>query len=268
MTVKEALIRRVAIALRPVTNRLEYTVKSGVAEGLKRRGGLGFFHRPPTVEEQFVRSLNLRGRVIYEIGAYEGIFTIYFASQATRVIVFEPHPVNQKTLSNNVALNGFTNVTLRPVGLGSRRQDAVLVYPRDEPARASIEPAVSAAITREGGHYETIPVTIDTLDEQIVSADLPPPSFIKIDAEGAEYDILVGARNTLQKHRPDLMIEIHGAGGDARSHARRIAALLENIGYALSHVEDGSRVDSATAPGNLGHIFAVRAPGVTGTERP
>lgn len=257
MSERQTLTRRVAMLLRPFTDHMVYTVRSGVAAGLKRRGGLGFMKRTPSIEEDFVRQLDLRGKVVYEVGSYEGIYTIYFASQASRVIVFEPHPVSQQRTLTNIDLNGFSGkVSLHRFALGSSAGDAVMVYPKAEPARASIEPAVSSKIEHEESHFARVQVKIETMDALANAHQLPAPDFIKIDAEGAEYDILLGAKEVLRRYRPQLLIEIHGAGGDAKANARRIAALLEEVGYALTHVEDGSRVDSQTAPGNLGHIYA------------
>lgn len=251
----ESIARRIAIACRPVTNRFTYTVRSGVAAGLKRRGGLGFLWRAATIEEKFVRALDLAGKVVYEVGSFEGIYTIYFASQADRVIAFEPHPQNRRTTLANVRLNKLEDrVTVQPVALGAAPGNAVLTSPKGETARASLDPAISASIRREGRGVDSVTVDVMPLDSY---GYLPPPDFLKIDAEGAEYDILLGSQETLRRHPPAILIEIHGAGGDAMANARRIASLLESSGYSLKHVEDDQPVDSRTALGNLGHIYAV-----------
>jgi FkbM family methyltransferase len=243
--------------LRPVSDHLVYTVRSGVASGLKRHGGLGFLPRPVPIEENFVKSLDLTNKVVYEIGAFEGIYTIYLASRASSVIVFEPHPLSQQRIRRNLALNGLEGrVVLRPVALGLHEQQAILTYPVGEPARASVDVVISQEIEIEDRAFRKIPVQMTTLDREVAVHGLPPPDFIKIDAEGAEYDILQGASETIARYRPQLIIEIHRAEGDPQQNARRIASLLEELGYSITHVEDGTPVHSATAAANLGHIYA------------
>ena len=112
-------VRTLVDLLRPITDRFTYTARCGVSAGLKRRGGLGFLPRAQTSEEIFVQNMNVSDKVVYDIGAYEGLFTIRFASRAKHVYTFEPHPWCQRQTSINVAANGFHNVSLLPVALGS-----------------------------------------------------------------------------------------------------------------------------------------------------
>lgn len=48
------------------------------------------------------------------------------------------------------------------------------------------------------------------LDEYLSSNALDPPTFIKVDIEGAEIDFLNGAINSITKYKPDLLVEFHG----------------------------------------------------------
>jgi hypothetical protein len=51
---------------RPITDRLTYTTRSGIASGLKRTGGFGFLPRETSDEERFYLSLDLTGKVVYD----------------------------------------------------------------------------------------------------------------------------------------------------------------------------------------------------------
>jgi hypothetical protein len=43
----------------------------------------------------------------------------------------------------------------------------------------------------------------------LVADGAPPPSFLKIDVEGAEGLVLAGARQTIARHTPAMIVEIH-----------------------------------------------------------
>ena len=58
--------RTIVSCIRPITNHFTYTTHSGIAAGLKRRGGIGFLPRSLTEEERFYQTLDLRGKT--EIG--------------------------------------------------------------------------------------------------------------------------------------------------------------------------------------------------------
>src|SRR5690349_13991531 len=92
-----ALTRLVNLFARPITNRITYVARCGVATGLRRRGGMGFIQRPQSLEEDFVCRIDLKGKTVFDVGAFEGLFTLRFASQAARVVTFEPHPWCQAT---------------------------------------------------------------------------------------------------------------------------------------------------------------------------
>jgi len=243
-----SVVRLVNLFARPITNRMTYVARSGVSAGLRRRGGLGFLSRPQSDEEQFIRSIDLRGKTVFDIGAFEGLFTLFFASQAAKVVTFEPHPWCQATTLTNVGVNRFGNVTLVPVALSDEPAIMTLSYPEYEPARSTIEPATLTVLHRSGyERLQTMPVLVWTLDEAFRTLKLPVPDFIKIDAEGAEAGIVRGALTVLKEHAPVLYIELHSGKGP------EVATLLRSAGYDVWHVEAGRNyVDGG------GHIWCER----------
>ena len=114
-----------AASLRPITGKLVYTTRSGLAAGLKRKGGLGFMPREISEEEQFFIKLapTFLGKTVYDIGSYEGVFSAFFAraiGPEGTLIIFEPNPACQALTKTNLELNGF-RFQMEPVGLGSKR---------------------------------------------------------------------------------------------------------------------------------------------------
>lgn len=226
-----------AAATRPVTDRLTYTTQSGIAAGLKRCGGYGFVPRKITDEEKFYLSLDLTGKVVYDIGSYEGIFSL-FAARAVGptgcLVVFEPNPESFRRTERNLELNHFgCSITLRNFALGAERYTATMACPSGEPARATLDKNIAAKYSSNGETSAEFQVQVEKLDDS-VAMGLPIPRFIKIDTEGYEYDVIRGAERTLREHGPDLFIEMHGTTPDHWIENRRnVQRMITNCGYSV-----------------------------------
>lgn len=240
-----ALCYRLASYLKGLTQHRVYTIRSGVAKGLKRRGGFGFVPRDISREEAFLAALDFRGKTVFDVGGYEGIHTLFFARAVGPkgcVVTFEPNPVNYAHIRRNVQLNRFRNVTLKPVALADRAGRADLLFPAREPARGTLCADYQLDIFHRFDSRKVI-VDVDTLDNQL--ADLPVPDFIKIDVEGAELEMLQGMQRLMSEYRPALFVEIH-TGVDVR----RVVNLLADFNYEMCHVE----YDAIITPKNAGAL--------------
>ena len=231
-------------------DHMTYTVRNGLNKGLRRRGGLGWvpWETTATPEVLFWKNLDLRGRVVYDIGAFHGLLTIFFARQARRVIAWEPTSLNRRRLLENVQINGFSNVTVRPYGLSSEASRAEMSFDPAAPGTASIDSHLG-----HGVQHETVELRLLDAEE-----GLEPPDLIKIDVEGFELEVLKGAGRTLAS-RPALFLEMHGAGEDDKR--RRVQAIVDHLwplGYAnILHVESGLQITPDNAPrAARGHLYA------------
>jgi FkbM family methyltransferase len=254
------LTRFILVRLRPLLRNRVYTVRNGLAKGLLRRGGLGFLpFKPLSAEHAFLLGQDFAGRTVYDIGGWEGVFSMFFAravGPAGRVVTFEPNPENRETIAENLRINGFSNVTLLPVALGRQPGEATLAVRAHESGTGSLHEGLKSRILKEPGTLE-VPVSVDTLDRQVEANRLPPPDFVKIDVEGMELDVLAGMEETLRRHKPRLFIEIHDGGAHGETgNARAAVDWLGARGYALLHVESGETVTPATADRVKGeHLF-------------
>lgn len=59
---------------------------------------------------------------VYDLGAFQRLLTLLFASRTKIVVCFEPHTQNRKRLMENLRLNGIKNLQVRKTGVGSRRE--------------------------------------------------------------------------------------------------------------------------------------------------
>jgi FkbM family methyltransferase len=244
-----------------------YTVRHGLLKGLKRKGGLGWVPAMlspgiMTAEQEFWRGLNLAGMTVYDVGAFHGLLTLFFASRARKVICFEPNTRNHERLMENLALNGIKNVEVRKAGVGSRSEMLRMVGNPLMPGGSSVDGKVVEELLRAGVETRVEEIAIITLDEEIPQASLPPPDFIKIDIEGWEIEALRGARKTLELHKPAVFLEMHGE--TIREKKRKVAdivAFLWEINYRrIRHIETGATITPEnTAVAMQGHLYCQTA---------
>jgi len=139
-----------------------------------------------------------KGDVVVDVGAHYGFYTLY-ASRLVgadgMILAFEPHPDNYKGLLTNLRLNYVENVKTFNVALGEFDGQTKL-YIRSHSGAHSI-------LFRTKNYVN---VRITKLDTVIEKLDLKKVNLIKIDAEGAELNILKGARKVLEKFKPNLSI--------------------------------------------------------------
>jgi FkbM family methyltransferase len=163
------------------------------------------------------------GQTIIEVGAHIGAHTLTLArlvGPSGRVIALEPQPFLRRLASANLALNGADWAQVMPLAGGDRSGRAEL--PAIDYSQTDNFGGIS--LGSETGTPESIAVEVRALDDLgIDSAD-----FIKIDVEGMEREVLLGARRLIQKHRPVLYVE-----DDRESKSRELRTELGGMGYEL-----------------------------------
>src|SRR5882724_9643023 len=223
-----------------------YTVRHGLLKGKKRRGGLGWMpvSGTETAEHRFWNNLDLSGKTVYDVGAFQGLLALFFASKAKTVICFEPNAQNAKRLMENLALNGIANVQLRRTGVGSKSGTMKMVGDPLMPGGSSVDARIIESLLQSGAGTVIAEIPIATLDEEIPAAKLPPPDLIKIDIEGWEIEALRGARNSLISYKPELFLEMHGETiREKKSKVAEIVTFLWEAGYRrIEHVETGAAI--------------------------
>lgn len=167
--------------------------------------------------QKLVRS----GDVVVEVGANIGYMTVDLARRvgpAGRVIAFEPQPEICRLLLRNARENGFSaRIDVRQQGVGAERGQ--LYLPALDYGRSGNFGGVSlGAEKRQGGRRVDV-VTLDSLN--LARLDL-----LKVDAEGMEPEVLLGARETILRCRPMLYLE-----SDRDNRRRELLEILDALGY-------------------------------------
>ena len=165
--------------------------------------------------------------VVWDVGANVGIFTFCAAwlARGGQVVAIEPDMWLAGLLrrSSRLPKNAVQNVSVVPVAAADRNGIAEFVIARR--GRASNYLATAGGWTQAGGERERIYVPTLTLDTLLES--FRPPTFLKIDVEGAEILALRGANRILHEIRPLIYIEVGRENADAV--ARLFAAADYNI---------------------------------------
>ncbi|MDB5369370.1 MAG: FkbM family methyltransferase [Roseomonas sp.] len=161
-------------------------------------------------EISFLTALHRPGTVV-DVGAHDGLLTLPLAAlPGARVLAFEPLPSAFARLTRACAGRG---IELHRQALGDRPGQQALSLPVLAGVPQEQWASTVKTFTGHGAHVEAVAmeVPVVTLDSQ----GLTDLTAMKVDAEGAEYEVLRGARETLRRCRPVLSLELeerHRAG--------------------------------------------------------
>ena len=106
-------------------------------------------------------------------------------------------------LNKLVRINKFINTTILPVGLGKERQTAFIYSNGNTDSGATLKPEL-----RNRSYINRTACVIETGDFLLKKVTDAPISIIKIDVEGGELDVLLGMDDTIDQHRPYLIVEV------------------------------------------------------------
>lgn len=157
------------------------------------------------------------GSVAIDIGTWWGPWTSALSQRAATVHAFEPQPRLAEALRRRAA----DNVVVHQVALSDHAGTASLWMPkasRGLDALASIRDQRSSIELEREGTIEEVDVEIAPLD----SFGITDVSFIKVDVEGHELEVLGGARQTIEQQSPTVLIEI-----EQRHHDEPIDRVFE-----------------------------------------
>ena len=168
-----------------------------------------------------------------DIGGHEGAYSLFLCKLARRVHVFEPVPWMASLLGQKFG----TRISIHEEALSSSSGQAILRFPRHSKFGAV---TALASLTEEALRGETDLVELAVRTSALDDYGFDRIGLIKIDVEGHEEAVLDGARQTIERCRPRLIVEIeerHSAGGLAR-----IAARFDALSYDCFYYHQGKLV--------------------------
>ena len=169
------------------------------------------------------------GDTVIDIGAHIGRYTITSSKQVGntgRVVAIEADPENFELLKRNIALNKLTNVLTLNYAVFSTRTRMKLY---EQSASAKYNSLMLARAAKTKNYVE---VNADTLDNILKLNEVNQVNWIKIDVEGAEFEVLKGSSKTLSSENVSLFIEIHNI--EDPSHYDNIVDFLKSRNYEIT----------------------------------
>ena len=134
-----------------------------------------------------------------DVGAHIGRYSILMAKKGGEVYSFEPISSTFKQLKLNPKANGVLDkIKAYNLALGPKKEKRDIFFNKAKYGEGSL-------VQGEKGDKETIQV--DKLDN-IIKKKVEKPVILKIDVEGFEYEVLLGAKNFIRKNKPEIIIEI------------------------------------------------------------
>jgi len=202
--------------------------------------GVGYLHRHETqfggyeypTRLFFDRHLE-PGDLLIDVGAHWGLYALTAASRwpgEVKVLAIEPAPENVTELRHWIARNGLErDVMVVPAGAGAEEGSATF-------ARNS---TMGHGVAQPGdktpfGTFTAPIVTIDSLVERLPEL-ARRRTFLKIDVEGHEPEVMAGARRLVQSGRVEAIVWERGRTYDREPHTGRLLAMmreLAELGYA------------------------------------
>ena len=211
------------------------------------------------VDYEVFRAFDDPSATVLDIGANVGLAASSMRNAGCRaaIVSFEPNPWHQAALARlrDAWAGRFDYI---PLGLGAARQEIAFTTPVVEDVALDTLATADLAGALDWGIPENVVLacmqrfrdverprirfcetvwTVDRLDDVLATARLAVPLdrivAIKIDVEGFEPQVLVGAADTLARHRPLVMIE--GA-----NRQPEVAACFAALGYRYADYDSGT----------------------------
>jgi FkbM family methyltransferase len=207
--------------------------------------------------------------ICFDVGANLGTLSLVMAHLASRgkVYAFEPVPDTFAFLLENIARNRVANI--EPVNAGCFSAPSELEFHYVEEFGAGSFLAPSGATDPREKRFKVQCVTLDAFVEERA---LPRLDVVKIDVEGAEQDVLVGAERTFARFSPALVIEFNPTTSKL-FFGRDLHGLYQKLveyGYGMQFVERprgnlrpvgsyAALMQMIEAQGNIGDVLALKA---------
>ncbi|MEO6231207.1 MAG: FkbM family methyltransferase [Ferruginibacter sp.] len=176
-------------------------------------------------EFNLIKSIGKQGGIAMDIGANMGYYSIWMSGYYDMVHSFEPNNENHQRLTANISTNDIRNIIPNKSGIGSYTGNAYFTKNKD---------AENHLVVTDNGEEKEM-ITLDTVDNYCKANNVNHIDYLKIDVEGFEYDVLLGAEKMLREKKINILqLEINRSLKFSGKTPDALEKLLEEHGYSLA----------------------------------
>lgn len=193
-------------------------------------------------DKEKVKKYIIPGDTVIDVGGNLGFFVLILneiVGSAGKIFSFEPSKRLKARLEKTIKINNIQNVTIVNLALGESEGSTTLHYNPKQTGLSSI-----VTDFKDGSVTEEIQIiSLDNFAENISNR----VSFIKIDTEGYEPQVLKGAKELIKRDKPTIYIEL---GGDYQDSSAEALKILKELNYTC----EAESLDLKTIPAGINFI--------------
>ena len=211
-----------------------------------------------SIKTNYDQEITLLNKVInkdlesIDVGVYRGVYSYQMSKLSSHVHSFEPNPLIYPYLEKNLK-KIIKNMTLYNIALSDKSEIVDLKIPNrfktsnknnhEERFKLGLATIHNENLL-ENNNYSLFKVRSEKLDNLIKNENI---GFIKIDVEGHEKSVLVGAEKIIKKCKPNLLVEIEER--HTNNKVQNIVNFINDLGYK-SFFSDGQNLIETTKLNN------------------
>jgi FkbM family methyltransferase len=190
---------------------------------------IGLFHEVWTTHDYDIEGLSLGvDSVVIDIGANQGFFTLYAARDGAKIFAFEPNADTFRMLRENVARNSLQDRVVAFNEAVTGREGLRDLYIGFDSKGNMLSGTASIVNSNRGGDSVVVEsARSTTLDKIFEDNMIDRCDLLKMDCEGAEYEILANASQRTFDKIGSVSMEFHDGRGQEAADA------LERFGFEI-----------------------------------
>jgi FkbM family methyltransferase len=190
------------------------------------------------------------GDFVLDVGGNVGQYAVFFSALVApsgKVITFEPDSQHRNVLRRNLQLNKFpTHVEVEDIAL-SDTAGTHSFFSRNDAMSSLVRSGLGTNADSPDIREEV--VTTMRLDEYLKTKELGSPDWVKIDTEGAEINILRGAREMLQSGAK-IVCELHPyAWEEFGTSYEELLTIVRDCGRQISYLDESVKIEDGAVHG-------------------
>jgi FkbM family methyltransferase len=192
------------------------------------------------------------GDFVLDVGGHYGQYAALFASlvsESGRVITFEPDPAARELLHDNLVLNGCTDrVEIESLALFDRDGEHCFFSHGADSMSSLMRSGLGSNASSPRVNEFSVPTT--RLDEYLARKNLGSPQWVKLDTEGAEINILRGARQLLRSGAT-IVCELHPyAWPEFGTSFAELLRLVQDCGRKIEYLDKSLDIEEGAVYGS------------------